>query len=155
MIPIVLRGEDSLRFSLAALQRAQVYSQGTGEFVSLELVASIRAEWRTSRIKRLDQQRALSVEARILGLGAQGLVSALNETREGLDLPAGHKWELGGEVVDQGEANSNFFGLLPIAFGVIIATILLVMIGGVLGLVIMARPTDSWCCWASSVSQAS
>ncbi len=157
VIPIVLRGEDSLRFSLAALQRAQVYSQGTGEFVSLEQVASIRAEWRPSRIKRLDQQRTLTVEARNPGLGAPGLVAALNETLDNLNLPAGHKWELGGEVEDQGEANSNLFGLLPIAFGgiiillvgqfnsfrkggVIIATIPLVMIGGVLGLVIMGAP---------------
>lgn len=157
VIPIVLRGEDDLRFSLAALQRAQVYTQGTGEFVALEQVASIRAEWRPSRIKRLDQQRTLTVEARNPGLGAPGLVAALNDALEGLNLPAGHRWELGGEVEDQGEANGNLFGLLPIALGgivilligqfnsfrkggVIIATIPLVMIGGTLGLVVMGAP---------------
>ncbi|MGB0507458.1 MAG: efflux RND transporter permease subunit [Pikeienuella sp.] len=157
VIPIVLRGEDNLRFSLAALQRAQVYSQATGEFVALEQVASISAEWRPSRIKRLDQQRTLTIEARNPGLGAFGLVEAIDSKLDNLSLPAGHKWELGGEVEDQGEANSNLFGLLPIAFGgiiillvgqfnsfrkggVIIATIPLVMIGGVLGLVIMGAP---------------
>lgn len=157
VIPIVLRGEDELRFSLAALQRAQVYSQATGDFTPLEQVAAIRAEWLPSRIKRLDQQRTLTVEARNPALGALGLVDALAATLDKLDLPAGHKWELGGEVEDQGEANANLFGLLPIAMGgivvllvgqfnsfrkggVIIATIPLVMIGGVLGLVIMGAP---------------
>ena len=157
VIPIVLRGGDELRFSLAALQRAQVYATGTGEFVSLEQVASIRAEWRPSRIKRLDQQRTLTVEARNPSLGAAGLVEAMKETLDALELPAAHKWELGGEVEDQGEANSNLFGLLPIALGgivillvgqfnsfrkggVIIATIPLVMIGGTIGLVVMGAP---------------
>lgn len=157
VIPIVLRGEDDLRFSLAALQRAQVYAAGTGESVALEQVATVRPEWRPSRIKRLDQQRTLTVEARNPGLGAPGLVASLSETLEGLDLPAGHRWELGGEVEDQGEANENLFGLLPIALGgivillvgqfnsfrkggVIIATIPLVIIGGTLGLVVMGAP---------------
>lgn len=157
VIPIVLRGEDDLRFSLAALQRAQVYAAGTGESVALEQVATVRPEWRPSRIKRLDQQRTLTVEARNPGLGAPGLVATLSETLEGLDLPAGHRWELGGEVEDQGEANENLFGLLPIALGgivvllvgqfnsfrkggVIIATIPLVMIGGTVGLVVMGAP---------------
>ena len=157
VIPIVLRGEDDIRFSLAALQRAQIYVSGTGEFVSLEQVASIRAEWRPSRIKRLDQQRTLTVEARNPGLGAPGLVAAIDDTLKNLNLPTGHRWELGGEVEDQGEANSNLFGLIPIALGgivillvgqfnsfrkggVIIATIPLVMIGGTLGLVVMGAP---------------
>lgn len=157
VIPIVLRGEDDLRFSVAAARRLQIYAPGTGQFVSLGQVATITPDWRLSRIKRLDQQRTLTVEARNLELGAVGLFAALDETLNTLDLPAGHRWELGGEIEDQAEANAKLFALLPLGLsgivllligqfnsirkgGVIIATIPLVLIGGVLGLVIMDAP---------------
>ncbi|SFF72786.1 AcrB/AcrD/AcrF family protein [Roseobacter denitrificans OCh 114] len=64
VIPIVLRGVDDMRFSIAALQRAQVYAPATGDFVSLGQVATFEGEWLPNRIKRLDQQRTLTVEAR-------------------------------------------------------------------------------------------
>ncbi|SFF72800.1 AcrB/AcrD/AcrF family protein [Roseobacter denitrificans OCh 114] len=85
------------------------------------------------------------------------MLEALQPTLEALNLPAGHRWKVGGEIRDQAEANENLFGLLPIALagivillvgqfnsfrrgGIIIATIPLVMIGGTLGLVIMGAP---------------
>lgn len=88
---------------------------------------------------------------------ATALVDAVQPTLDALDLPAGHRWELGGELADQAEANANLFGLLPIAFGgiivllvgqfnsfrkggIVIATIPLVMVGGTLGLIIMNAP---------------
>jgi len=157
VIPVVLRGEDNMRFSIAALQKAQVYAQGSGAFVSLDQVATVEPEWRPSRIKRLNQQRTLTVEARHPTLTAPQLVDEIRPVLAALDMPAGHKWRLGGEIKDQAEANENLFGLLPIALGgivvlligqfnsfrkggIIVATIPLVMIGGTLGLVIMGAP---------------
>lgn len=154
VIPVMLRGDEDMRFSIEALERLQIYVSGTGAFVSLDQVASIRPEWRPGRIKRLDQRRTVTVEARNLGIGANALVDAVRPTLDRLDLPAGHSWALGGELADQAEANANLFGLLPLAFGgivillvgqfnsfrkggIVIATIPLVMIGGTLGLVIM------------------
>ena len=157
VIPVVLRGEDNMRFSITALQKAQVYASGTGAFVSLDQVATVGAEWRPSRIKRLDQQRTLTVEARHTTLAAPQLVERLSPALAALDMPAGHRWQMGGEIKDQAEANENLFGLLPLALGgivillvgqfnsfrkggIIIGTIPLVMIGGTLGLVIMGAP---------------
>ena len=65
--------------------------------------------------------------------------------------------EIGGEIEDQAEANSNLFGLIPLALGgivvllvgqfnsfrkggIVLATIPLILVGGVLGLVIMGAP---------------
>ena len=156
-IPIVLRGDDSMRFSLSGLQRIQVYSASTDSFVALQQVAGIRAEWRFSRIERRDQQRTLTVEARNPDLPAPKLLQAVMPTLEALDLPAGYRFEIGGEIEDQKEANEKLFGFLPLALagifvllvgqfnsfrktGIIVATIPLILIGGTLGLIIMKAP---------------
>ncbi len=157
IIPIVLRGDEDLRFSLAGVQRLQVYVPGTGQFISLGQVATVAGEWRPSQIKRLDQQRALTVEARNQVLGSPGLLEAMQEELAKLNLPAGHRLEIAGEIADQANANGKLFALVPFALagivvllvgqfnsfrrgGVILATIPLVLIGGVLGLVIMGAP---------------
>ncbi len=156
-IPIVFRGDDSMRFSLSGLQRVQVYSASTDSFVALDQVASARGEWRYGRIKRRNQQRTLTVEARNPGLPAPELFQAIAPTLEALDLPAGYRFEIGGEIEDQEQANENLFGFLPLALagivillvgqfnsfrkgGIILATIPLIMIGGSLGLVVMGAP---------------
>ena len=60
------------------------------------------------------------MEARDPGMSAQALVDAVQPTLDTVDLPAGHRMELGGELADQAEADANLFGLLPIAFGGIV-----------------------------------
>ncbi|MEM8986619.1 MAG: efflux RND transporter permease subunit [Pseudomonadota bacterium] len=154
VIPIVVRGDDNLRLSLSSLQRVQVISSGTGEFLSLDQVATFQAEWRFGRIKRRNQQRTMTVEARNPDIPAPQLLSAVQPTLDALDLPPGYRLEIGGEIEDQGEANENLFGTLPLALagivvllvgqfnsfrkgGVIMATIPLILIGGTLGLLIM------------------
>jgi len=156
-IPIILRGEDTLRFSLAGLQRVQIYSPQTDTFVALEQVAAVRADWRFSRIKRRDQQRTMTVEARNPGIPAPMLLAGVEPVLADLDLPPGYRYEIGGEVEDQQESNERLFGLLPLALsgivilligqfnsfrkgGIILATIPLILIGGVLGLVVMNAP---------------
>ncbi|MEH6495956.1 MAG: efflux RND transporter permease subunit, partial [Pseudomonas marincola] len=85
------------------------------------------------------------------------LMDKMTPALESLNLPAGYKWEVGGEVEDQAEANSKLFAMLPLALAaiiiliigqfnsirrgaIVIATIPLMMIGGVMGLVIMGAP---------------
>lgn len=156
-IPIVLRGEDDFRFSLSNLQQVQVFASGANDFVALDQVATIRPEWRFSRVKREDQKRTLTVEARSVTTSAPRLFEAIKPTLEALDLPPGYRYELGGEIEDQDEANAKLFGMMPLALagiiillvaqfnsfrkGVIIfATIPLILIGGVAGLIIMNAP---------------
>ncbi len=156
-IPIVFRGEDSLRFSLSGLQRVQIFAPSSDSFVALDQVAEVGGEWRFGRIKRLDQQRTLTVEARNPALEVHKLLTAVRPTLEALDLPAGYRYEIGGVIADQREANASLFGLLPIALGgivvllvgqfnsfrkggIILATIPLILIGGTLGLIVMNAP---------------
>lgn len=157
IIPIIVRGTEEIRFSLAGLQRAQVHVSSTDKFVALGQVATIRPEWRFSRIERRDQQRTLAVQARNPGLPSPVLFAAIKSTLDKLDLPAGHRWELAGEIADQSEANEKLFGLLVPALagiivllvgqfnsfrkgGIILATIPLILIGGTIGLIVMGAP---------------
>jgi multidrug efflux pump subunit AcrB len=157
VIPIVVRGEENTRFSLAGIQRVQIFSQANGEYVSLGQVARARADWVFGRIKRENQQRTLTVQARNPGLPTPKLLAAVRPALDGLDLPAGSRWEVGGEIADQSEANGRLFGLLPLMLGgiailligqfnsfrrggIIMLTIPLILIGGVLGLVVMRAP---------------
>ncbi len=136
------------------MQRVQVYSPAADRFVALGQVASVRGEWRFGRIERRNQQRTLAVEARNPGLSAPELLRAVMPTLDALDLPAGHRFEIGGEIEDQADANEKLFGLLPLALsgiivllvgqfnsfrkgGIIMATIPLILIGGTLGLIVM------------------
>lgn len=153
-IPIIVRGEDSLRFSLDGLQRTLIYGQGSGQFLALDQIAEVRATWEYGRIKRRDQERTVTVEARNPGVPAVDLLAAIQPVLESLDLPSGYRWEVGGEPEDQAEANANLFGMLPLAIagivilligqfnsfrkgGIILLTIPLIMIGAVLGLIVM------------------
>lgn len=156
-IPIVIRGDEELRFSLSGLQRMQIYAPANDAFVSLDQVANVRGEWTYSIIKRVDQQRTMTIEARNPNIPAPKLYEAVRDTIEGLDLPPGYRFELAGEIADQAEANEKLFGMLPLALagivillvgqfnsfrkgGIIILTIPLILIGGTVGLVVMGAP---------------
>lgn len=157
ILPIMVRGEANLRHSLAGLQRILIYSAGSNSFVGLAQVANVRGEWQFGRIKRQEQQRTLTIEARNPDVPAPKLFAAIKPTLDKLDLPAGTKWEIGGEIEDQEEANENLFGFLPLALagiavlligqfnsfrkgGIILLTIPLILIGGALGLFVMQAP---------------
>lgn len=154
VIPIVLRGEDSLRLSLEGLQRVQIYVSGTGEFIALEQVADIVPAWQWGRIIHKDQERTLTVEARNPDIPAPDLLAMVQPVLDGLSLPQGYRYEIGGEIEDQAEANEKLFGYMPLALlgiilllvgqfnsfrrgAIIILTIPLIIIGAVVGLLIM------------------
>jgi len=157
IIPVVVRGEEEIRFSLTGLQQVRVYSSSQQNFVTLGQVAELRADWQFSRIERRNQERTLTIEGRHQTMTAPQLLEAVLPALEAMELPPGHRWEIGGEIEDQAEANERLFGLLPLALGgivilligqfnsvrkggIILATIPLIMIGGTLGLVIMNAP---------------
>ena len=156
-IPIILRATDDIRTSLHGLRQVQVFSPTENKALLLEQVATVKARWQFGKIKRKDQQRTLTVEARNQFISSKDLMDKMTPALEALNLPAGYKWEVGGEVEDQAEANGKLFAMLPLALAaiiiliigqfnsirrgaIVIATIPLMMIGGVMGLVIMGAP---------------
>jgi len=157
LIPIVLRGDEDLRLSLSGLQRIEVVSSTSNAFIPLEQVATVKAEWSLGRIVRRDQQRTITVQARHTGLSAPALLALARPAIDGLDLPAGYRFEIAGEIADENEANESLFGILPLALAgiailligqfnsfrkgaIILSTIPLILIGGTVGLVVMNAP---------------
>lgn len=154
IIPIIYRSEEDIRTSLMGLQQALVYAPETNSFINLDQIAHVRGEWQFGRIIRHNRERTLTLEGRNLFLSSQSLLEQLQPTLEALDMPPGYRWEVGGEVEDQQEANTKLFGLLPLSLAaialllvgqfnsfrrgaIILLTIPLVLIGGILGLVLM------------------
>ena len=143
-----------MRLSMDGLGRTLVYGQESGQFFSLEQIGEIIPTWEYGRIQRRNQQRTLTVQARNPSIPAVDLLERISPLLESLDLPAGYRWEVGGEPEDQAEANEKLFGLVPISLavivllligqfnsfrkaGIILATIPLILIGGSIGLLIM------------------
>ncbi|WP_417320193.1 efflux RND transporter permease subunit [Emcibacter sp.] len=154
IIPILFRAREDMRNSLMGLQQALIHSPVTASFVSLEQIATVRAEWQFGRTIRHNRERTLTLQARNTRISSQLLFEELAPVLNSLDLPPGYRWEIGGEVEDQQTANNDLFALLPLSLagialllvgqfnsfrrgGIILLTIPLVLIGGVLGLVIM------------------
>ncbi|MEL7489829.1 MAG: efflux RND transporter permease subunit [Pseudomonadota bacterium] len=153
-LAVIFRGTDDIRLALGGLARVQVFSAATQTYVSLGQVASGRAEWVFSRIVRRNQRRTLTVEARHPDMTAAELLEAVQDTVDALDLPSDYAVDIGGEIEDQGKANDGLFAYMPHALagililliaqfnsfrsgGIIVATIPLILVGGVLGLTVM------------------
>ncbi|TNE37866.1 MAG: efflux RND transporter permease subunit [Sphingomonadales bacterium] len=153
-VPVVIRGEDVARESLAAVEGALVWSDRDQDFVRLGEIADGAPRWVYPRIERRNLERTVTVGGRSTVLGARDVVSAMQATLDGLDLPPGVRIEIGGEPEDQAKAQSRLYANFPLALGIIalllvaqfnsirrggiiLLTIPLVLIGAVLGLLVM------------------
>ena len=154
VIEVIGRGAADERGNLFNLPQINVYSSLTGEAVPLTQIASFRPEWAFSRIRRADQERTLTVSAKHQYLKANQLIAELQPALASLELPAGYRWEMGGEVENSAEAMEKLLANVPLAGALIIAllvwqfnsyrratiilaTIPLSLIGVVVGLLVM------------------
>lgn len=157
VIPVVMRGVDEERGELAMLQALTVYSATTGAAVPLPQITTIQPEWQFGRIKRLDQERTVTVRAKHETMKAGELAAALRPALDALDLSPDYRWEFGGELESSAEAQVNLFSTMPYCLAaivvlliwqfnsfrrplVILLTIPLSFIGAVAGLLIMGAP---------------
>lgn len=157
IIPVVLRGTDAERDDLAALQSINVYSASKNVHVPLPQVARLIPQWQLGRIKHLDQQRTVTIEAVHRWMTAGELVAAMLPTLEALDLGPGATWAIGGELENSSEAQSNLFVTMPYCIAaivilliwqfnsfrrplIILLTVPLSFIGAVVGLIVMQAP---------------
>ncbi|MBX3607634.1 MAG: efflux RND transporter permease subunit [Piscinibacter sp.] len=154
VIPVVMRSEEKARGALSDLQALAVYSRQHARWIPLPQVASITGDWTTARIRRRDQARTLTVSAKHLSLSAAELLPQLQPALAALQPAPGHGIEIGGEIESQAEANQRLFATLPVCVAlivvllvwqfnsfrrpaVILATIPLVLVGAVTGLLVM------------------
>ena len=151
VIPVIMRSEQKARGALSDLQALSVYSREHGSWIPLPQLAVISGEWTDARIRRRDQARTLTVAAKHVSLSAAELLPLVQQAIDTLDLPHGHRLEIGGEIESQAEANRKLFAALPMCVAliavllvwqfnsfrrplIILSTIPLVLIGAVAGL---------------------
>ncbi len=120
VIPVVLRGNEDERADIYNIRNINVFSASTGKSVPLDQIADFNGQWEFSRIKRRDQERAITVSAKHQFLKAGQLIEQLQPALDTLDLPPGTWWEMGGEIENSEKAQAYLFKYMPVCFAAII-----------------------------------
>ena len=151
LIPVIFRAAEAERAALGTIRDLAVYSASRGVNVPLSQIADFEPVWQFSRIKRRDQERAITVSAKHQFLKAGQLFDAVQPAIDNLDLAPGHRWESGGELEASSEAQAKLFAKMPFALvaivvlliwqfnsfrrpAIILITVPLSFIGGIIGL---------------------
>lgn len=124
-IPVVIRAQSADRDSLDRLNSVEIYSASLGGPVALLQIADIEGVIEPSKIKRVDQRRAITVSGYRPGATARELHAALQPALDRIEVPPGYSLELDGEVADSEESNRKLFAHAPHAlFGVLLLLVL-------------------------------
>ncbi|MEL6622094.1 MAG: efflux RND transporter permease subunit [Pseudomonadota bacterium] len=125
VIPILLRGNETLRSDPAALETLPV-ARASGGFVPLKQVASIQVLNAFSRLERQGLSRAIIVEGRSTEKSAEDIAafisSDLQRIRE--SLAPGHTLEVIGVVKESAEGGASIGVYMPLCFGLIFLLLL-------------------------------
>ena len=152
-IPILMRASSANRGDLDRVRTIEVLSKTQGVPVPLIQIADFVGVPETSKIKRIDQERALSVAGVHPDLNAIELYTQMKPKLNAIELPDGCTIEVRGEIYEQVEANSKLFAFAPHAgfvillllvmqfnsfrrTAIILLTIPLVLIGAVAGMLV-------------------
>jgi multidrug efflux pump subunit AcrB len=153
IIPIVMRADASLRDDLDRMRMMEVFSSSRGVGVPLLQVADFQGVVEPSQIRRVDQERAITLAAKHPTMSARDLYAAVQPQIAAIDLPFGYRIVTEGEVKASNEANGALFqyaphclfgivALLVLQFGsfrrpaIVGLTIPLILIGAALGLLL-------------------
>ncbi len=123
-IPIVVRAEAAARTSLDQLRAVEIPS-ADGIPVPLVQVADISGDLEPSRIRRVDQKRAITVAGKHPQLTAVELYDAMTPALADIPLPPGYRVELEGEIKGAAESNAKLLGFAPHALFIIVALLVL------------------------------
>lgn len=155
-IPVMVRSIAADRRDLDRVRNLAVFSQ-RGNSVPLSQVADISLVWEPSAVLRRDRYRTVTVEADVSeGTTAIAVIQEITPwlQEQSAEWPIGYRYEFGGEIESSVKANASIGEKMPIAFLVIIlllvsqfnsirksivvlTTIVLALIGVVIGLVVM------------------
>lgn len=158
VIPVSIRASEENRNNLDRLRTIEVPS-ADGTPVPLIQVADFRGVVEPSRIRRVNQERALTIFGKHPDLTAVELYALMEEGVEAVDLPRGYRIQLEGEMKGAAESNSKLMGFAPHALFlivlllvlqfdsfrrplIILLTIPLVAIGAIFGLAIFRAYFD-------------
>ena len=159
VIPVTIRAELDERTSLDRLRTVEVLSESSGVPVPLLQIADFRGEVETSRIRRYNQERALTIAGKHPQMTAIELYSAMQTAVESINVPRGYALDIEGEIKGSAESNSKLLAFAPHALflivlllvlqfnsfrrpAIILLTIPLVLIGANLGLAVFRAYFD-------------
>jgi len=156
-VPILLRSSEGELLPPSELPTIDVARPG-GKPVPLAQVARLDVEWRPSVILHHGRQRVAHVQAQTLpDVTAYEVLKEVKPKLDALELPAGVKLQLGGELEESGKANDAIVTALPIGvllllfflllefnsfrrMGIVLITVPLAAIGVVPGLILAGQP---------------
>ncbi len=122
-VDVFLRLSESDR-KLDTLESIEISSFATGEKVPLAAFATVKPQWKPSRVQRRDGQRSITVMSWVHERLADDVLRDALPGIEAIDLPEDYRVELAGEHVERTKA----FRGLAVVFGVILALILLMLV---------------------------
>jgi len=124
-VPILVRSSDGEESTAEALTTADVAVPG-GKSVPLAQLARLEVDWRPAAIYHRERQRVVSVKSQLAPeTTAHEVLAALEPRLETLELPAGVRFELGGETQESGQANAALLRTLPV--GVLLLLVFLLI----------------------------
>jgi multidrug efflux pump subunit AcrB len=158
-IPILMRASSENRGELDRVRTIEVLSKTRGVPVPLIQIADFVGVPETSKIRRVDQQRTLSVAGVHPNMTAVELYSKMKPILDAIELRDGYTLEVRGEIHEQTEANGKLFAYAPHALfvillllvlqfnsfrrtAIILLTIPLVLIGAVAGMLVFKAYFD-------------
>ncbi|AHJ63076.1 Cobalt-zinc-cadmium resistance protein czcA [Granulibacter bethesdensis] len=120
-IPLVVRGEQSLRQSVADFGRVQIALPGrAGSTVQLSQVAQIKETEGPVQVVREQAQRFQTVLANVHGRDLVGFVAEAQEAvGKKVSIPPAYRLEWGGQFENQQRASARLAMVVPIALGLI------------------------------------
>ncbi len=118
LIPVTLRTIAADRQDFSKLDGLTVYSPSTNDTIPLKQVANVELTFEPGIIERRDRDRTLSLKVQLqpdstAAEAATQLVPWLEE--QASSWPAGHTFEIGGELEESGDANASIAAELPTA----------------------------------------
>ncbi len=118
LIPVTLRTVAADRQDFSKLDGLSVYSQSAQRGIPLNQVADVQLAFEPGVIERRDRERTLSLKVQINPMTtATEVMKELGPWLDAqqLNWPAGHRFEIGGEIEESGEANASIAAGLPVA----------------------------------------
>ena len=124
-IPIVLRAQGSDRGSLDRVRTMEVLSASQAHPVPLIQVADFTGEAEPSRIRRIDQRRAMTIAGKHPDLTAVELYELMQPHLDEIEVPRGFEISIEGEIKESSESNAGLFEYAPHALFAIVLLLVL------------------------------
>ncbi len=125
VIPVVIRADDGSRNELDRLRGVEVYSATKGVAVPLIQIADFYGDVEPSRIRRNNQQRAITVAGKHPDMTAVELHGVMRGALDAIDLPPGYTIEIEGEIKGARESSAKLLAFAPHALFLIVAALVL------------------------------